>query len=69
MDLAHPIGKAYVYDCLYYIHDLRVEKAKSGFNVFKHKSGVYITWSYFWGVFDWRVNGWAPCKITHGAHP
>ncbi|KAJ1433987.1 hypothetical protein SESBI_05835, partial [Sesbania bispinosa] len=36
-DVAHPTGKVYVYDGLYKIQDSWVEKAKSGFNVFKYK--------------------------------
>ncbi|XP_015970772.1 histone-lysine N-methyltransferase, H3 lysine-9 specific SUVH1 [Arachis duranensis] len=36
-DEAHPTGKVYVYDGLYKIQDSWVEKAKSGFNVFKYK--------------------------------
>ncbi|RDX78348.1 Histone-lysine N-methyltransferase, H3 lysine-9 specific SUVH1, partial [Mucuna pruriens] len=36
-DVQHPTGKVYVYDGLYKIQDSWVEKAKSGFNVFKYK--------------------------------
>lgn len=36
-DEAHPTGKVYVYDGLYKIQESWVEKAKSGFNVFKYK--------------------------------
>ena len=50
-DVAHPTGKVYVYDGLYKIQDSWVEKAKSGFNVFKYKlvrlagqPEAYIIW-------------------------
>ncbi|KAK7377979.1 hypothetical protein VNO80_03415 [Phaseolus coccineus] len=50
-DLHHPTGKVYVYDGLYKIQDSWVDKAKSGFNVFKHKLGrlpgqppAYMVW-------------------------
>lgn len=50
-DVAHPTGKVYVYDGLYKIQDTWVEKAKSGFNVFKYKlirlpgqPEAYMTW-------------------------
>ncbi|OEL15327.1 Histone-lysine N-methyltransferase, H3 lysine-9 specific SUVH1 [Dichanthelium oligosanthes] len=36
-DLTCPTGKIYIYDGLYKIKEAWVEKAKSGFNVFKHK--------------------------------
>ncbi|XP_061355991.1 histone-lysine N-methyltransferase, H3 lysine-9 specific SUVH1-like [Gastrolobium bilobum] len=36
-DIAHPTGKVYVYDGLYKIQNSWVDKAKSGFNVFKYK--------------------------------
>ncbi|CAN6202033.1 unnamed protein product [Urochloa humidicola] len=36
-DLTCPTGKIYIYDGLYKIKESWVEKAKSGFNVFKHK--------------------------------
>ncbi|CAL5046896.1 unnamed protein product [Urochloa decumbens] len=36
-DLTCPTGKIYVYDGLYKIKESWVEKAKSGFNVFRHK--------------------------------
>jgi euchromatic histone-lysine N-methyltransferase len=36
-DVMHPTGKVYVYDGMYRIQDSWVEKAKSGFNVFKYK--------------------------------
>lgn len=36
-DVMHPSGKVYVYDGIYKIQDSWVEKAKSGFNVFKYK--------------------------------
>lgn len=42
-DEAHPTGKVYVYDGLYKIQNSWVEKAKSGFNVFKYKL-VRLPW-------------------------
>ncbi|CAL5193247.1 unnamed protein product [Lathyrus oleraceus] len=50
-DVMHPSGKVYVYDGIYKIQDSWVEKAKSGFNVFKYKlvrmpgqPEAYATW-------------------------
>ncbi|KAL5059090.1 hypothetical protein RYX36_030694 [Vicia faba] len=50
-DVMHPSGKVYVYDGIYKIQDSWVEKAKSGFNVFKYKlvrmpgqPKAYSTW-------------------------
>ncbi|KAK7290733.1 hypothetical protein RIF29_05363 [Crotalaria pallida] len=37
VDVAHPTGKVYVYDGLYKVQSTWVEKAKTGFNVFKFK--------------------------------
>ncbi|KAF7801382.1 histone-lysine N-methyltransferase, H3 lysine-9 specific SUVH1-like [Senna tora] len=56
-DIATPGGKIYVYDGLYKIQDSWVDKAKTGFNVFKYKlvrlpgqPEAYTTWK---SILQW----------------
>lgn len=58
-DSMHPTGKIYVYDGLYKVQDSWVDKAKSGFNVFKYKlvrnpgqPEAYTIWK---SIEEWNI--------------